>query len=360
MIQESVLPFVHRSIRKNPAIMGVASAATGLIRQMTIKPFVPHVRSRMLSLRQNLPSIHSVHCGIFREKGTGIIPTIVIAGFVPDATEVTEFQRSLFKNSGDIYYLNYPRSAFSKEMFFAQLADLIETLNNRGEQPVLFSISFGSGLLASFLRSELCRGLRIMGIVMASPVLCKEDLVRPKEERTGGVRMLESNLRRILGADPDNADEINRQIERARRCFLALFEAGAGNRDLNSRHLSIRRKIMDVVQKTTFRGGYERVLALKQFDAPDTVEPVFAGPALVLFAEAEENVMVAKSPTMTAFSEQKIFNSIFPMGTMRSVVSSDKCDPVVHASLIFHHKYYNSHLESWYGALGGREFRTAL
>lgn len=360
MIQKSVLPFVHKSIRKNPAIMGVASAATGLMRQMSIKPFVPHVRIRSLSLRQNLPSIHSVHCGIFREKGSGSIPTIVIAGFVPDATEVTEFQRSLFKSYGDIYYLNYPRTGFSTVMFSAQLADLIENLNNRGEQPVLFSISFGSGLLAAFLQAGVSRVLRIRGIVMASPVLCKEDLVRPKGERTGGVRMLESNLSKILRADPDNADEINRQIERARRCFQALFEAGAENRDLTSRHLSIRRKIMDVLQKTTLRGGYERVLALKRFDVPDAAEPVFAGPALVLFAEAEENVMVAKSPTMAAFSDQKIFKFIFPQGAMRKVVSSEVGDPVAHASLIFHHKYYNRHLESWYDGLQAPELLAVL
>jgi hypothetical protein len=360
MKPESVLPLVHRSIQNNPAIMGVASAAKGLIRQMSIKPYVPHVRSRELSLLKNIPSVHSVHCGIFREKGAGAFPTIVIAGFVPDATEVTEFQRSLFKRFGDIYYVNYPRSGFSTQMFYAQLADLIENLNNRGEQPVLFSISFGSGLLAAFLKSGISRRLRIRGIVMASPVLCKEDLVRPKEERTGGVRMLESNLSRILRADPDNADEINRQIERARRSFLALFEAGAENRDLTSRHLSIRRKIMDALQNTTFRGGYQRVLALKQFDVPDNMKPVFTGPALVLFAEAEGNVMVAKSPTMAAFSDQKTFRSIFPHATVRSVVSTEEGDPVAHASLIFHHKYYNRHLESWYDGLQTPELRAVL
>lgn len=360
MKPESVLPLVHRSIQNNPAFMSVASAATGLIRQMSIKPYVSNVRNRELSLLKSIPSVHSVHCRIFREKGSGPVPTIVIAGFVPDATEVTEFQRPLFKSFGDIYYVNYPRSGFSTQMFSAQLADLIENLNNRGEQPVLFSISFGSGLLAAFLKSGISRRLRIRGIVMASPVLCKEDLVRPKEERTGGVRMLESNLSRILRADPDNADEINRQIERARRSFLALFEAGAENRDLTSRHLSIRKKIMDALQKTTFRGGYERVLALKQFDVPDNMKPVFAGPALVLFAEAEENVMGAKSPTMAAFSDQKIFTSIFPNATVRSVFSTDEGDPVAHASLIFHHKYYNRHLESWYDGLQASELLAAL
>ncbi len=360
MKQEFILPFVHRSIQNNHAIRGVATAATGLLRQMSIKPYVSHVRSRELSLRQNFPSVHSVHCGIYREKGAGAVPTIVIAGFVPDATEVVEFQRSIFKSFGDIYYVNYPRGGFSTEMFSAQLADLIENLNNRGEEPVLFSISFGSGLMAAFLGCGVSRGLRVRGIVMASPVLCKEDLVRPNAERTGGVRMLESNLSRILRADPDNDDEITRQIERARRCFQALFEAGAENRKLTSRHLSIRKKIMDVLEKTTFRGGYERVLALKQFTVPGAATPLFPGLALVLFAEAEENILVATSPTLAALNDHGTFNAMLPRGTMKKVVSSIDGDPVAHASIIFHHRYYNPLLASWYSKLHIRELRAVL
>ncbi len=117
---------------------------------------------------------------------------------------------------------------------------------------------------------------------------------------------------------------------------------------------------MDVLQKTTFRGGYERVLALKQFDAPDNVRPLFTGPALVLFAEAEENVMVSESPTMAAFRDQGIFGSIFPQGVMRSVISSEGRDPVAHASLIFHHKYYNHQLEFWYRGLQTQALKAVL
>ena len=360
MKPESVLPLVKRSIQKNPAIMGVATAASGLIRQMSIKPYVPRTRRRALSLRGNFLSIHQVHCGIFREKGAGTIPTIVLAGFVPDATEVAEFQRPLFKSYGDIYYLNYPRNGFSTEMFSAQLADLIEELNSKGEKPVLFSISFGCGLLASFLRSDISKSLQIRGVVMASPVLCTEDLVRPKEQRTGGVRMLESNLRRILTANPDNPEEINRQIERARRCFQALFEAGAENRKLTSRHLSIRKKIMDVVQKTTFLGGYERVLALQHFAIPVDVKPLFTGPALVLLAEAEENILVPTSPTLSAMNDSRTSRVIFPHGAIEHVVSSDEGDPVAHASLIFHYRNYNPLLGSWYGRLHAPGLMAAL
>jgi hypothetical protein len=360
MKPDAVLPFVHRSIRRNPAIMNVVTAATGLIRQMAIKPYVPCIRRREISLRNNFASLHSVHCQIFKEKGSGTTPTIVIAGFVPDATEVAEFQRELFKNHGDIYYLNYPRNGFSTRMFSVQLADLIEDINNKGEKPVLFSISFGSGLLASFLQQDISEGLLIRGIVMASPVLCTEDLVRPEKEKSGGVRMIESNLKRILKADASRSEDVSRQIERARRCFQALFEAGAENRKLTSRHLSIRKKIMDVLHKTTFQGGYERVLALKQFNMPSANKPAFAGPALALLAEAEENVLVPGSPSLKTLRDDTTFRLLFPEGTVLEVISSGDRDPVAHASLIFHHRNYNPMLESWYSRLHASKLLAAL
>jgi pimeloyl-ACP methyl ester carboxylesterase len=141
---------------------------------------------------------------LYRERGAGNQPTIVIGGFVPDATEVVEFQRPLLKQSGALYYLNYPREGFHLPLFQAQLADLVESLNLRGERPVLLGVSFGAGLVAGFLRDVLpLDGLAIRGALFVSPVFCAEDLVRPDRERTGGVRMLESNLRRILSARHD-------------------------------------------------------------------------------------------------------------------------------------------------------------
>ena len=43
---------------------------------------------------------------IFREKGAGNAPTIVLGGFVPDATETVEFQRKILQQHGSIYYVN--------------------------------------------------------------------------------------------------------------------------------------------------------------------------------------------------------------------------------------------------------------
>lgn len=352
MMNATVMPFVQNVVRNHPALVTVATAASGFIRQMAIKPYTPRTRRREFQLKDRVASLLAVRSHIFKEKGAGDIPTIVIGGFVPDATEVVEFQRPLLKNYGSIYYLNYPRNGFSIEMFFAQLADLIEDINRRGKKPVIFSVSFGCGLLASFLReTTVTDSLKIKGVVMASPVLCTEDLVRSEGERTGGIRMLESNLKRIFRVNADNGDDVSRQIERARRCFQSLFEAGAENRELTSRHLSIRKKIMDVVGKTSAGGGYQRVLALKDFPAPDYETPIFTGQALALLAEMEESILVSTSPTLAALKNPDIRASVLPRGKVKHVISPVKDDAVVHASLIFHHHCYNPLIETWYDKL---------
>jgi len=346
------LPLRPWTIRNHPTLLNVATAATGFVRQMAIKPFTPRKRRREFLFKDRVVSFHAVRNHIFREKGNGDIPTIVVGGFVPDATEAVEFQRPLLRGYGSIYYINYSRNGFSTDMFFAQLADLIEDINRRGKRPVLFGISFGCGLLARFLASAANEAsLGIKGIAMASPVLCAEDLIRSEREKGSGVRMLESNLRRILKADATREEEVSRQIERARRCFQSLFEAGAENRSLNRRHLSIRKKIMDVVEKTPAVGGYERVLALKQFSAPTGDRPLFSGPALTLLAEAEENILVPSSPTLAMLRNSSTRTRIFPKGKVRDVLARTGNDTVVHASLIFHHDCYNPLIEAWYDKL---------
>jgi hypothetical protein len=347
-----VVPFTRKSITRHPTVMSVATAATGFMRQMAIKPFTPRKRRREFLLINRLASPHAVRNQIFKEKGTGSVPTIVIGGFVPDATEATEFQRPLFKSYGSIYYVNFARNGFSLEMFFAQLADLIEDINLGGKKPVIFSVSFGCGLLTEFLRSEANDpSLRIKGVVMASPVLCTEDLVRPEREKGSGVRMLESNLKRILNTDATKDEDVNRQIERARRCFQGLFEAGAENRELNRLHLSIRKKIMDVVLKTPAIGGYQRVLALRAFTPPAAGRPIFAGPALVILAEMEEDILVPASPTLSALRNPTSRAHIFPRGKVKTVFSPRADDAVAHASLIFHNHCYNPLIEAWYDKL---------
>ena len=348
----SVMPFVQKTLGSHPAIAGAVSAATGFMRQMAIKPFIPRNRRREFLLKDRVASLHASRAQIFKERGNGSTPTIVVGGFVPDATELVEFQRPLFREYGSIYYMNYPRNGFSSTMFFAQLADLIEDINNRGKKPVLFSVSFGCGLITRFLRENADNGaLRIRGVVMASPVLCTEDLIRPEHDKRGGVRMLESNLKRIFKSDPAKSEDISRQIDRARRCFQALFETGAENRQLSGRHLAIRNKIMEVIGATSSCGGYERVMALKQFARPEGDRPIYAGPTLTLLAEEEENLLVPTSPTLAALRDPEMRNTLFPRGKVWEVNSRSSGDAVAHASLIFHHHCYNPLIESWYDKL---------
>lgn len=267
---------------------------------------------------------------------------------MPDATEALEFQRPLLRQHGSIYYLNFPRNGFSYELFCAQLSDLIADLAGQRRRPVLLGVSFGAGLLVQYLRQapETIHGM-LRGLLLISSVLCTDDLVRPKGERSGGVRMLESNLRKILEVDPSDQDSLHKQVERARRCFYALFESGAGNRPLSSRHLAIRRRIFGVLEHTSALGGYQRVLALRDFATPCGHAGIFDGPTMLLAAEDEASILVPGSPTLSLLQDRATFRRLFPNAASRVVSSSDPTDPVAHASLIFHQHCYNPHLELW-------------
>ncbi len=291
---------------------------------------------------------------IVRECGSGVIPTIILSGFVPDSTELVEFQRPVFRDFGHIYYVNYSRTGFALEPLFKELAGLIAHLNAREEMPVIFSVSFGSGVAAAFLRhiGRLTR-LLIRGIVMVSPVFCADDLVRPDGEHARGVRMLEHVLKRILTAT--GQADINRQMGRARRCFMNLFRAGCLERTLTGRHHAIMEKITTMMDATTAHGGYQRVLALKQFLRPDLRQPIFSGPALALLAEREGDILVPTSPTLAALRDPCSLARLFPRGSLREVMSATVDDPVLHGSLILHHLYYNPLIEAWYGTLRDRK-----
>jgi pimeloyl-ACP methyl ester carboxylesterase len=344
ILQKHFQPLTQR----HPTLMTVATATAGLLRSISIKPYSPIRRPLEFALLSTLPSFHAVRCQIYKEKGGGPNPTIVVGGFVPDATEALEFQRPLLRAHGSIYYLNFPRNGFSKELFAAQLSDLIDELGGKGRKVVLLGASFGAGLLVDYLRQapeSIHQKLR--GLVMVSPVLCTEDLVRGDGDRSGGVRMLESNLRKILRVDPTDQEGLHKQVERARRCFYALFEAGAENRPLSTRHLAIRRRIFGVLEHTSALGGYQRVLALRDFKNPHSLGSVFDGPTIVLPAEDEGSILVDGSPTLELIADLKKFREVFPNGKVSMVSSGDYNDPVPHASLIFHHHCYNPKLEQW-------------
>jgi pimeloyl-ACP methyl ester carboxylesterase len=328
------------------------TAAAGLMRGISIKPFSPKARHREFTvLEQNQKSPLS-RCKIFREKSAGNVPTIVLGGFVPDATETVEFQRKILRQHGSLYYVNYSRHGFCQEMFTAQLTDLIEHLASKGQKPLIMGVSFGCGLLASFLRhADEWVHHAIRGVVLVSPVITTDDLIRPPNQRRDGVRILESNLKKIVAADPTNETDISKHIERSRRCFQALFNAGAENRSLNVRHLTIRKKINDAIEHTTARGGFERVIALRDFRFPFLTRTLFSGPVLVLLAENESDILVSSSPTLLLFSTPSLYTRMFPSCRVKTVKSHIVGDGVAHASLIFHHEAYNTLLESWYDKL---------
>ncbi|MEI7816385.1 MAG: alpha/beta hydrolase [Desulfuromonadales bacterium] len=341
-----------RVVKGNSQVISAFTAAAGFIRGISFKRFAPKLRHREFALLERKQEALKSRCQIFREKGAGTVPTIVLGGFVPDATETVEFQRKLLRQHGSIYYVNYARNGFCKEMFSAQMTDLIEDLALKGQKPLILAVSFGCGLLANFLKNaDEQVHERIRGLILVSPVITTEDLIRRSDQKQTGLRILESNLKKIVAADPSNETEIGKQIERSRRCFQALFNAGAENRTLSVRHLAIRKKINDVIEYTTARGGFERVTALRDFIFPLESSSLFSGPVLTLLAENESDILVSSSPTLKMFGDSSLYSKLFPSCLVKTVRSHIAGDGVAHASLIFHHEAYNALLESWYGKL---------
>ncbi len=329
-------------------VVSAFTAAAGFMRGISIKSFSPRFRRRELAILHQNHDSYRKRCHLFREKGAGNLPTIVLGGFVPDATETVEFQRKSLRRHGSIYYVNYSRNGFCLELFTAQLTDLIEDLSRRGQKPLLMGVSFGCGLLSDFLRDadeHIHESIR--ALILVSPVFTTADLIRPEGQKRDGIRMLESNLKKIVAADPTNEADVDRHIERSRRCFKALFNAGAENRTLSVRHLAIRKKINDVIEYTTARGGLERVSALRFFNFPLLTCTLFSGPVLVLLAENETDILVPSSPTLLLFTEASLYGKIFPTCLVKTVRSRVGGDRVAHASLIFHHEAYNPLLENW-------------
>ena len=341
-----------RAVKEIRPVASAFTAAAGFMRGISIKRFNPKSRRRQFAVLEQNRDSHRMRCQLFREKGAGNVPTIVLGGFVPDATETVEFQRKSLRQHGSIYYLNYSRNGFCLEMFNAQLTDLIEDLARKGQKPLIMGVSFGCGLLANFLRhagEQVHESVR--GLILVSPVITTDDLIRPAAEKRDGVRIIESNLKKIVAADPTNEADISKHIERSRRCFQALFNAGAENRILSVRHLAIRKKINDVIEYTTARGGFERVTALRDFRFPLLSRTLFSGPVLVLLAENESDILAPSSPTLKLFSEPSLYTRIFPSCAVKQVRSHIVGDGVAHASLIFHHEFYNTLLDSWYEKL---------
>ncbi|MFZ9682040.1 MAG: hypothetical protein ACO3DQ_02375 [Cephaloticoccus sp.] len=124
---------------------------------------------------------------IWHEAHPGPRPTIVLGGFVPASTEQVFLLRGHLAKHGPIYYLNYSADGFSLDLLGAQLDDLMTDLAAAGLQPpVLFTVSYGSGLALEWLRRARATGRRprLGGRVRISPVACAEDLMEPAAPKT--------------------------------------------------------------------------------------------------------------------------------------------------------------------------------
>lgn len=276
------------------------------------------------------------------EQRRGSVPTIVLGGFVPDATEQVYLLRSYLLKHGSIYYLNYPRSGFSADLLFAQLDDLIEELSRvHGQRPVVFSVSFGAGLVLEWLKRARYAGRRvdIAGLVLVSPVACIEDLLVPGELKPSTL------LGRAIRPYVEGTGDVEVSgIEKSRAIFTKMFEAGAQNREAVRGLLSrdelqhLRRSVIGTIQGIDHRGARERVQALKQCEAPisyfsQALLPLCEAPTLILYAEKEGSVITEHSPTR--FALQSAHRAYFPSSVCRTVINR-RGSPVQHASLLFH------------------------
>jgi hypothetical protein len=301
---------------------------------------------------------------LLREPGRGRTPTIVLGGFVPDSSEQVFLLRRFFLRSGDLYALNYPRNGFSLDLLCAQLGDLVDELASRGQPPVIFSVSFGSGVLLEWLRRTRLAGRApaLAGVVLVSPVACVADIIAPTAPKP--TTLLGRALRPYLDSAAAVRDEI---VERSRVIFRRMFEAGAQNKTtlatlMSSAELTrLHSAVMGTIRGIDATGACERVQALRAMTAlPDyfgqSVLPLTTAPALVLFAEKEEAVLDGTSPTRFALLNAP--RSYFPNGRAE-IVTNAAGTPVQHASLIFHVFDFLPPITVFYQRLKTRRLQTA-
>jgi hypothetical protein len=140
-------------------------------------------------------------------------------------------------------------------------------------------------------------------------------------------------------------------VVRARRAFASLFRRERVTRLLNDRNAVIIARVLAAVHEITVTGYYERALALKALTWPAAGGPIYDGPALVLLAEDEDGVFVPTSPTLAALRTPSVAAQFFPRGAIHEVASANAEDPVVHGSIVVHHRYFNPFITAWYDRL---------
>ncbi|HEY0946110.1 MAG TPA: hypothetical protein VGD81_12615 [Opitutaceae bacterium] len=303
---------------------------------------------------------------IVHEQRKGPTPTIVLGGFVPDATEQVFLLRGFLLKNGSVYYFNYPRNGFSLDLLCAQLDDLVAELSERhGTPPVVFAVSFGVGLVLEWLKRARRAGrrLELRGLVLVSPVACVEDLLAPGQAKP--TTLLGRAIKPYLDAG-DTVDVAG--IEKSRAIFARMFEAGAQNRAALATLMTpgelvhLRRAVLGTIASVDHAGAIERVQALQQLEAPSSyfsraLLPLTEAPALILYAEKESAVIADHSPTRFTF--QTAHRAYFPRSTCKVIVNRQG-SPVQHASLIFHCFNFLPPISAFYrGLKSGKLLRAA-
>lgn len=318
--------------------------------------YTPVVTWRQDALLANGEARSDQRAHLLREQRPGPVPTIVIGGFVPDATESVYLVRGMLLRHGSVYYFNFPPGGFSTKLFLAQLEDLVEELTTIHEAPpVVLTISFGCGLLLEWLRRAR-RGdetVSLRGVVMISPVTCTADVLEPGAAKPS--TLLGRALLPFMSVSQPITD---RQIERCRSLLLRMFEAGAQNKQAvralltRGELLHLRHRVMGTLRNITVGGALERVRALIGMEPPSgyftqAIAPLCEAPTLILFAEKESSVLTATAPSAHLAQHAA---ALFPSAQVRTVVAH-RGSPVQHASLIFHAFNFLPPLSSYYQRL---------
>jgi hypothetical protein len=305
-------------------------------------PFSPTIRQRQEAvLVSGVAGVHQA-ANILHERRKGTVPTIVLGGFIPDATEQVFLMRGFLLKHGSIYYLNYPQHGFSIDLLFAQLDDLVDELSTlHGQSPVIFSVSFGVGLVMEWLKRARRAGRRIdlRGLVLISPVACVEDLLAPGDAKP--TTLLGRAIKPYV--DPHKLPD-HTTVEKSRAIFTKMFESGAQNKEslrmlMTRGELSqLRAAVMNTIRTIQPAGACERVQALRLLEPPSsyfsqTLLPLSDAPALILYAEKESSVIADHSPTR--FVLESAHRAYFPQ-SQHKIISNHRGSAVQHASLIFH------------------------
>jgi hypothetical protein len=282
-----------------------------------------------------------------------------LAGFVPDSTEQVFLLRRMLFRSGSVYYLNYSRRGFSLDLFCAQLDDLVEELTVlHGQRPVIFTVSFGGGLLVEWLRRSRAghRRTDIAGAILVSPVTCLGDVLDPAESKP--TTLTARALKPYFGP-PETLN--NSVVERSQSIFSKMFKSGSQNREALLKLMKadeielFLERVITSIKGLDYAGASERVRALGELVEPvDWSSPDQAmlskAPTLILYAENEGTVLTRNSPTRAAFYGD--LERLFPQGECRIVTGG--ASPVQHASLIFHHHQFLPHVAGFYKKLRTR------